>query len=245
MSKHLSPLLVATPLSPISTTSTISTISGISMLPSASFQADANDMSQQCHLDVSSSSSSFVSSVLTANAPPVTYPLPTLESLRVSLYNLHSMPDRNRLEWAQDVVRVLERYLSPGGQPTESYTDTPLPSRNIPRGVYNLLERAVPIIILYTTHSTPQLAALAGYLKAKLLASGAAPDFLPRDPRLAFKGYEEAARAGEVRGWVRLGRDYEGVGDLERAKDCFERGVERGDCECSYVSEKSSRLEGG
>ena len=39
-----------------------------------------------------------------------------------------------------------------------------------------------------------------------------------------------------MRGWFRLGRDYETVGDIGRANDCFERGENRGDCECTYVS---------
>ncbi len=42
-----------------------------------------------------------------------------------------------------------------------------------------------------------------------------------RDARQAFKDFESAARGGEVRGWFRLGRDYETVGDLGRAKDYF------------------------
>jgi hypothetical protein len=175
--------------------------------------------------------------VATANTPPITYPFPTLDSLDVASDTLHNLPDGDKLGWAQDVVRLLEKYLFPAGQPTDFCADGPLPSGNVPRGVYDLLDGAVPVIISYSTHSTPRLAALAGYLKAKLLASGAAPDFLPKDPRQAFKDFEDAARAGEVRGWFRLGRDYEGVGDLGRAKDCFERGVKRGDCECTYVSE--------
>ena len=42
-----------------------------------------------------------------------------------------------------------------------------------------------------------------------------------RDARQAFKDFESAARGGEVRGWFRLGPDYETVGDLGRAKDYF------------------------
>ena len=59
---------------------------------------------------------------------------------------------------------------------------------------------------------------------------------LPRDPRQAFKEFENAARFGEYRGWFRLGRDYESVGDVKRARDCLARGVKRQDCESIYVS---------
>lgn len=182
-------------------------------------------------------SSSSVSSVTTANAPPITYPLPTLDGLSATLHLLHTLPDSEQLAWAQDVLRLLERYMYPSGQPTDFCADSPPPSTaNVPKGVMDLLESAIPIIISYTTHANTALSALACYLKAKLLSTGCAPEFLPRDPRQAFKDFEGAARNGEVRGWFRLGRDYECVGDLVRAKDCFDRGMKKNDCECTYVS---------
>ena len=101
-----------------------------------------------------------------------------------------------------------------------------------------LLDIAIPIII--SGQGDPTVGPLCLYLKAKLSSSGSCPDYLPRDPRLAFKEFENAARGGESRGWFRLGRDYEGVGDLNRARDCFDRGVKRGDCESTYVSEVSN-----
>lgn len=127
--------------------------------------------------------------------------------------------------------------MYPTGQPTDFCADSPPASTaNVPKGVLDLLDGAVPIIVSFTSHKNVELGAVASYLKARLLSTGCAPDYLPRDPRQAFKEFESAARNGEVRGWFRLGRDYEGVGDLVRAKDCFERGVKRNDCECTYVS---------
>lgn len=111
---------------------------------------------------------------------------------------------------------------------------------NLPDSLKDLVNQAVPIIISYTNHIHTNISALAIYLKAKLLSTGICPDFLPRDPRQAFKDFESAARGGEIRGWYRLGRDYEGVGDMTRARDCFERGVKRNDCESTYVSDGES-----
>jgi hypothetical protein len=193
-------------------------------------------MSGQTTAHSSLPSSSSVSSVSTANAPPITYPFPTLDSLRATSDILPTLPDSDKIAWAQDVIRLLEHHMFPSGQPTDFCADQPSPTGSIPRGLQQLLEGAVPVVISFATHQNLGVGALASYLKAKLLASGAAADFLPRDPRQAFKEFETAARAGEVRGWFRLGRDYEGIGDIVRAKDCFDRGVKKQDCESTYVS---------
>ncbi|KAG9013039.1 hypothetical protein FRB90_006332 [Tulasnella sp. 427] len=72
---------------------------------------------------------------------------------------------------------------------------------------------------------TPRFVAEALYLRAGLYASGSFPNYLQKDPRLSFKGYETAARAGYSPGWFKLGRDYESVGDLAKARECFDLGV--------------------
>ena len=150
------------------------------------------------------------------------------------------MADNDKLHWAQDVLRVLERHLHPEGQPIDFEDPSPADSDDLPPltpALEDLLNTAIPIIISFTTHRNSSIAAMACYLKAMLLTSGNAGDFLPRDPRQAFKDFESAARGGEARGWYRLGRDYESVGDMRRASDCFERGRVRGDVECLYVSD--------
>ena len=60
------------------------------------------------------------------------------------------------------------------------------------------------------------------------------PSVFPPSPREAFRDFETAARAGYAPAWFKLGRDYESVGDLARARDCFERGVRNGVGSCFY-----------
>lgn len=98
-----------------------------------------------------------------------------------------------------------------------------------------LVDVVIPIIISFTTHSDNAIRALALYLRGHLQAEGDCPEYLPKDPRQAFSDFEAAARTGDPKGWYRLGRDYETVGDITRARDCFERGRAKGNCESNYV----------
>jgi hypothetical protein len=189
-------------------------------------------------------SSASTSSTSTALGPPVTHALPTVESLLPVVPALDGLGEPDRLAWAQDVLRVLDRHLYPAGQSDSASQAVYTPRSPFPAPLAELLDTAIPIIISDTTHADPKVSSLASYLKAKLLASGSCPDYLPRDPRQAFKDFESAARGGEVRGWFRLGRDYEGVGDIGRARDCFERGSKKGDVECTYVSGRMRAEEG-
>lgn len=68
----------------------------------------------------------------------------------------------------------------------------------VPETLKELLDHAIPIVISFTSHKIGTIAALACYLKGKLLASGSCQDFLPRDARQAFKDFESAARGAEV-----------------------------------------------
>lgn len=182
-------------------------------------------------------STSSVSSTSTATAPPITYPYPTIEALSTTSTLLPTLSPRDQLNWTHDVIRVMDRQLYPSGQPTDFCNDVKVPTTmSLTNNMRGLLEKAIPIIISLTKYPTPSIASLALYLRGKLQANGSCPDYLPKDPRQAFKDFEAAARGGEMRGWFRLGRDYEGVGDLTRARDCFNRGVKKGDCECTYVS---------
>ncbi|WVQ98542.1 hypothetical protein IAU59_005668 [Kwoniella sp. CBS 9459] len=190
------------------------------------------------HQAFPSSSSSSLSSASTATEPPRTYSLPTVEGLQAASSTLDSAEDWDQVSWAQDILRVVDRQVNPsggGGSPTDfTHPDSPALNLQLPSALKGLLEMAVPIIIVVSTSPNTRAAALACYLKAKLQASGLCDDMLPKNQRQAFKDFEAAARGGEVRGWFRLGRDYEGVNDLQRAKDCYERGIKRGDCECTY-----------
>ncbi|WVR04992.1 hypothetical protein IAU60_002004 [Kwoniella sp. DSM 27419] len=183
-----------------------------------------------------SSSSSSISSASTVTEPPRTFPLPTVEGLQAASVSLDALGDGDQLAWAQDVIRLVDRHLNASIGPTDfTHPDTPPPTTaHLPGPLRELLEMAVPIIIVVSTCPNAQTAATGLYLKAKLQSSGLCPEMLPKNQRLAFKDFESAARGGETRGWFRLGRDYEGVGDMQRAKDCYERGLKRGDCECAY-----------
>lgn len=189
------------------------------------------------------SSSSTVSATTSssANAPPTTAPFPTVDTLRNDLPNLEYKADIDQLTWTQDVVRLLDRLIDKAGLTGLTPSDTsavPAPPR-IPSALKELSDRAVPVIISYTSHTDRQISALACYLRGRLLATGVCDDYLPRDPRQAFKDFEAAAKGGEPRGWYRLGRDYETVGDKVRARECFQRGQSKGDCDSIYVSSSS------
>ena len=204
------------------------------------YQADNTQSMTDIHMPIAHARTSFASSSslssITSATPPITYSLPSIESLAKRGPTLQRLSDIDQLNWAQNVLRALDRYLYPAGHPSDFSTpEAKAISSDIPKSLNNLLSQAIPVIISMTSHPQGNLAVLASYLKAKILASGSCPEFLPRDPRQAFKEFESAARGGEVRGWFRLGRDYEVVGDIKRAIDCFERGRTRGDCECTYV----------
>jgi hypothetical protein len=162
--------------------------------------------------------------------------LPSAQTLfSVMQTDLDRFTELDKLHWAQDVVRLLDRTL-------RSYTGEPLsPATRLARTTPfdTLITSAVIVIISSLSSHSPTISASAHYLKAHLLSTGNVPDHLDlgiqRDPRQAFKHYEVAARGGEVRGWFRLGRDYELCGEVERAKGCYEKGVAKGDGECLYV----------
>ncbi len=157
--------------------------------------------------------------------------LPTvnlLESVMVS--RLESFSDMDKLHWAQDVVRLLDRYL----KVTRTTT--------CPPHFRTIIRAAIPIIVSFTTHRSSMIVGLSSYLKAHLLGCGACPEDLPKDSRQAFKEFEIAARAGEIRAWFRLGRDYETCGEEDSAKACFERGASKGDGECQFVGMTCRRI---
>ena len=177
------------------------------------------------------SSSSTVNSTKSV-APPLTHPFPSTESLRLTSLRLDDLSDIERIGWTQDVYRLVDRY----SRPHQEGSGASLKAHRISGPAMDLLNLSLPIIVSSTMHTDRAVSAPASYLKGMLLSSGICPDYLPKDPRQAFKEFENAARGGEHRGWFRLGRDYESVGDPGRAKECLERGVKRGDCESTYVS---------
>jgi hypothetical protein len=102
-----------------------------------------------------------------------------------------------------------------------------------------LVQIAVPLVVQIASaqHPTPIpiFAAEAIYLRATFSASGAYPDHVPHNDRIAFRDFEQAARAGYAQAWFRLGRDYENFNDALHARDCFERGLKLNVESCVYV----------
>ncbi|KAF8471021.1 hypothetical protein JB92DRAFT_2838411 [Gautieria morchelliformis] len=142
-------------------------------------------------------------------APPVLpVPLAALAAAALPMLLAVLTADPASRPWA-DAVRT----ASPAGPP-----QAPAP----PAG-------AVP------AHTAEALFLLGTLYAAGHLAAPPAGDMrgpvVPASPRLAFRLFESAARAGSpsawggARAWFRVGRDYEAVGDVGRARDCFERGV--------------------
>lgn len=167
------------------------------------------------------------------------HPFPTVESLTQASANLGSWADEHQISWAQDVLRLVERHWQQNSN-ADRFEQPSSPSsviQHLSVTLQHLLDAAAPIIIVLSDSDIKAHASLALYLKGKLLSSGACPAVLPTDKRQAFEDFEKAARMGEKRAWHRLGKDYEGVNDLARAGDCYDRGARAGDCESAFVSD--------
>lgn len=175
----------------------------------------------------------------TPTNPIKLHPCPTAESLTYASAKLDSWTDAHQITWAQDVVRLVERYWqqTSNADHFEQPPSPPSDSQHLSITLQRLLDTAAPIVIAISDSDIKEHASLALYLKGKLLSSGASPALLPKDKRQSFKDFEGAARKGEKRAWYRLGKDYEAVNDLDRAGDCYDRGAKAGDCESAFVSD--------
>jgi hypothetical protein len=87
-----------------------------------------------------------------------------------------------------------------------------------------------------------KLYAEALYLSADLSSTGLFPKYKPKDLRTSFRAFETSAKAGFLPAWFRLGRDYEGVGDVARAVDCFTKGASGMEKSCLYVRPASPHV---
>jgi len=83
----------------------------------------------------------------------------------------------------------------------------------------------------FSTQHPPE----ALYLRGLFHSAGWVPSIIPLSARDAFSDWEGAALGGCGKAWFRLGRDYETVNDIGRARDCFERGAGVGAEACIYV----------
>lgn len=164
----------------------------------------------------------------TPKPPELTAPIPTLESLLDAQRTLPQNPaPHTHLAWIRDTFFVIERLNPPSETGTITVTDA------AQRGLATSAASAL-LVICSSQGAPPPPEAL--YLRGILYSTGCAPDVVSRSPREAFRDFEAAARAGWAKSWFKVGRDYETVGDIARARDCFERGMRANVESCYYVS---------
>ncbi|KAI0001217.1 hypothetical protein BJV77DRAFT_973060 [Russula vinacea] len=167
-----------------------------------------------------------------SNGPPsLTAPLPTIASLIAALPTIQTpgIIPTSKVAWCRDVIGLVDRlYVAPNQ--TGSADPPSGPIHVADQELNNLVEIAIPMILQFANPNPipqpfPLHIAEAIYLRATFEATGAYPQFVPQNPRMAFRDFERAARAGFSAAWFKLGRDYENFGDFPHAKDCYERGI--------------------
>ncbi|KAG8933365.1 hypothetical protein FRC02_012041 [Tulasnella sp. 418] len=165
--------------------------------------------------------------------PAVVASLPTVKSLTESCQSVSVSADpAKKIAWSKQVLALVDRTQAANAH--DSGKDT-ISDPNMVR----LTDTAIQHILNISGNAgpggpVPSFVAEALYLKGTLSSSGSFPAYLPKDPRAAFKDYEAAARAGHNPAWFKLGRDYESVGDVVMAKQCFETGLAANETSCLY-----------
>lgn len=153
-------------------------------------------------------------------------PLPTIASLTSSASSIATSSDpASKVKWAKDVLALVDR-AAPASKSKAEASGSKITDPDLVR----LTDMAIQHIMNIAGNVAaggpiPRFVAEALYLRGGLHSTGSFPNYLQKDPRLAFKDYETAARAGFSPAWFKLGRDYESVGDLGKAKECFDLGV--------------------
>ncbi|KAH9910439.1 HCP-like protein [Epithele typhae] len=180
----------------------------------------------------------------TRDGPPsLTAPLPTVAILSVqqSAIQQPGGDPARKVIWCRDVFSLVDRaqqLRNQNANPTS--TDGPAvgPAQIDDPEVQKLVNVAVPVILQISQSPSqgpmPPYLAEALYMRALCASTGLYPQFIPHDPRNAFRDFERAAKAGHHAAWFKLGREYENFGDLQHAKDCFERGMKHGVESCFY-----------
>ncbi|KIM21850.1 hypothetical protein M408DRAFT_333222 [Serendipita vermifera MAFF 305830] len=186
-------------------------------------------------------------------APPqLTVTLPTLATLSSSMGSVLASRDAgSKVAWCKDVLSALDRAIQANGS---NLGDGPaielLKGSGGPAGgisepdiallklsdaaVATLIQMLKPPLPIGPNNSMPPFIAEGLFLRGQVISAGTFPEVLPKSPRDAFRDFEASARGGYAPAWFKLGRDYETVGDLVRAKDCFEKGLQRGVGSCFY-----------
>lgn len=153
-----------------------------------------------------------------SNGPPsLSAPLPDMASL--AALRDRARDDKQRINWAKQMLKYLERNFSDGSKISEPY-------------LVRWTDEAISIIIRNASSQNPEPEAL--YLRGDLQASGAFPTYIAKSLKEAFNHFERSARMGWAPSWFRIGRDYEVLGDLPRAVHAYDRGVQAGDVGSIY-----------
>ncbi|KIK76997.1 hypothetical protein PAXRUDRAFT_168151 [Paxillus rubicundulus Ve08.2h10] len=168
-------------------------------------------------------------------APSLTAPLPSVQSLTAALPTVQQ-PNHDptlKVNWARDVFMLVDRTQQNSGD-TPPVGPVTIPDPQLLRLSQVAVSLVIQIASAHHPAPLPVHVAEAIYLRATFAASGAYPDHIPHNPRIAFRDFEQAARAGYAQAWFRLGRDYENFNDVTHARDCFERGVKLNVESCVY-----------
>ncbi|KAF8268916.1 hypothetical protein EI94DRAFT_1771417 [Lactarius quietus] len=176
----------------------------------------------------------------TSEPPSLTASLPTISSLIAALPSVQTPTNTpaSKIAWCRDVIGLVDRlYVTPNQ--TGSADPPSGPIHVADQELNRLVEIAVPMVLQYANpnpvpQQLPLHVAEALYLRAKFESTGAYPQFIPQNSRMAFRDYERAARAGYSTAWFKIGRDYENFGDSQHAKDCYERGIRNNNESCLY-----------
>ena len=211
--------------------------------PHSASSTPANGHRRSSDVGISSSASTggvSVNSSSTGTAQ-LTYLLPDLPKLEADRERMLASGDAPRkLKWAAEVMRFVERKAD-----SSKITEAPL---------VQYIDEAIGIVSALPPHTCVEILTLASasqinkqaggsdpvaealYLRGDLQASGAFPTYLRKDLRSAFNDFELAARMGYSASWFRIGRDYEVLGDVSRAKIAYDHGATAGDVGSVYVS---------
>lgn len=155
----------------------------------------------------------------TASLPTIRVSLPDTNSLREQRERtMLTNNELDKLRWSVQVLKFVERMRASETEIDES--------------VQIWIEEAITEIVQCASHPQPKPEAL--YARGDLLASGAFPTYVSKDLRSAFSDFERSARMGWAPSWFRIGRDYEMLGDIARARAAYGRGVNLSDVGCMY-----------
>ncbi|TBU41304.1 HCP-like protein [Dichomitus squalens] len=173
--------------------------------------------------------------------PSLTAPLPTLATLSVqqtAIQQPNADPSR-KIVWCRDVLSLVDRAQQLHARSSPTSTDPVVgPAQINDPELQKLVNVAIPILLQIASQqpqgSLPPYVAEAIYMRAMCASTGIYPQFIPHDPRTAFRDFERAAKSGYHAAWFKLGREYENFGDLQHAKECFERGTKHGVESCFY-----------